>query len=58
MQNSKAYEYLIKQLNATGSEKKDGYNPREVPPLCRDTDHGWQRAACQCSSLWDPDRNR
>ena len=28
MQNSKAYDYLIKQLNASGSEKKDGYYPR------------------------------
>ena len=25
MQNSNAYSYLIKQLNASGSEKKDGY---------------------------------
>lgn len=27
MQNSNAYSYLIKQLNALGSEKKDGYYP-------------------------------
>ncbi len=28
MQNSSAYSHLIKQLNANGSEKKDGYYPR------------------------------
>ena len=28
MQNSKAYDHIIKQLNASGSEKKDGYYPR------------------------------
>lgn len=25
MQNSKAYDYLIKQLNTNGSEKMDGH---------------------------------
>lgn len=29
MQNSKAYDYLIKQLNANGSEKMDGYYPED-----------------------------
>ena len=30
MQNSKAYDYLIKQLNANGSEKMDGYYPEDI----------------------------
>lgn len=38
MQNSKAYEYLIKQLNATGSEKKDGYYPRVLEEI-----YDWER---------------
>lgn len=38
MQSSKAYEYLIKQLNATGSEKKDGYNPRVLEEI-----YDWER---------------
>ncbi len=33
MQNSKAYDYLIKQLDANGSEKMDGYYPRVIEEI-------------------------
>ena len=33
MQNSKAYDCLIKQLNANGSEKIDGYYPEVMEEI-------------------------
>ena len=38
MQNSKAYDCLIKQLNANGAEKKDGYYPRVMEEI-----YNWER---------------
>ena len=35
MQNSKAYDYLIKQMNTNGSEKMDGYYPRVMEEIYR-----------------------
>ncbi|MBD5533934.1 MAG: hypothetical protein HDQ98_17380 [Lachnospiraceae bacterium] len=38
MQNSRAYGYLIEQLNASGSEKLDGYYPRIMEEI-----YEWER---------------
>lgn len=38
MQNSSAYDCLIKQLNANGSEKKDGYYPQIMEEI-----YDWER---------------
>lgn len=38
MQNSKAYGGLIKQLNASGSEKMDGYYPEVMEEI-----YDWER---------------
>ena len=38
MQNSKAYDCLIKQLNANGSEKMDGYYPEVMEEI-----YDWER---------------
>ena len=38
MQNSRAYGYLIEQLNASGSEKLDGYYPRIMEEI-----YDWER---------------
>ena len=38
MKNSKAYEGLIKQLNANGSEKMDGYYPEVMEEI-----YDWER---------------
>ena len=38
MQNSKAYDCLIKQLNANGSEKMDGYYPKVMEEI-----YDWER---------------
>ena len=39
MQNSKAYDCLIKQLNANGSEKMDGYYPEVMEEITGRTGH-------------------
>lgn len=47
MQNSKAYDYLIKQLNANGSEKMDGYYPRVMEEI-----YDWEREEVE-DIIWD-----
>ena len=47
MQNSKAYDLLIKQLNAKGSEKKDGYYPRVMEEI-----YNWEREEVE-DIIWD-----
>lgn len=47
MQNSKAYDYLIQQLNANGSEKKDGYYPRVMEEI-----YDWEREEVE-DIIWD-----
>ena len=47
MQNSKAYDLLIKQLNAKGSEKKDGYYPRVMEEI-----YDWEREEVE-DIIWD-----
>lgn len=47
MQNSKAYDYLIKQLNAYGSEKKDGYYPELMGEI-----YDWEREEVE-DIIWD-----
>lgn len=45
--NSRAYEYLIKQLSAVGSQKKDGYYPRIMEEIC-----DWERDEVE-DIIWD-----
>lgn len=52
MQNSKAYDYLIKQLNANGSEKKDGYYPRVMEEI-----YDWEREEVE-DIIWDAFSNK
>ena len=47
MQNSKAYDCLIKQLNANGAEKKDGYYPRVMEEI-----YNWEREEVE-DIIWD-----
>ena len=47
MQNSKAYDCLIKQLNANGAEKKDGYYPRVMEEI-----YDWEREEVE-DIIWD-----
>lgn len=47
MQNSKAYDYLIKQLNANVSEKMDGYYPRVMEEI-----YDWEREEVE-DIIWD-----
>lgn len=47
MQNSKAYDWLIEQLNANGSEKKDGYYPRVMEEI-----YDWEREEVE-DIIWD-----
>lgn len=47
MQNSSAYNYLIKQLNAFGSEKKDGYHPWIMEGI-----YDWERDEVE-DIIWD-----
>ncbi len=47
MQNSSAYGYLIKQLNASGSEKMDGYYPRIMEEI-----YDWERDEVE-NIIWD-----
>ena len=47
MQNSKAYDCLIKQLNANGSEKRDGYYPRVMEEI-----YDWEREEVE-DIIWD-----
>ena len=47
MQNSKAYDYLIKQLNANGSEKMDGYYPEVMGEI-----YDWEREEVE-DIIWD-----
>lgn len=52
MQNSKAYDYLIKQLNANGSEKADGYYPRVMEEI-----YDWEREEVE-NIIWDAFGNK
>ena len=47
MQNSKAYDCLIKQLNANGSEKMDGYYPGVMEEI-----YDWEREEVE-DIIWD-----
>ena len=47
MQNSKAYDCLIKQLNANGSEKMDGYYPEVMEGI-----YDWEREEVE-DIIWD-----
>ena len=47
MQNSKAYDCLIKQLNANGSEKMDGYYPEVMEEI-----YDWEREEVE-DIIWD-----
>lgn len=47
MQNSKAYDCLIKQLNANGSEKMDGYYPKVMEEI-----YDWEREEVE-DIIWD-----
>ena len=47
MQNSSAYSNLIKQLNASGTEKKDGYYPRIMEEI-----YDWERDEVE-EIIWD-----
>ena len=47
MQNSKAYDYLIKQLNANGSEKMDGYYSGVMEEI-----YDWEREEVE-DIIWD-----
>jgi len=52
MQNSSAYDYLIKQLNANGSEKMDGYYPRIMEEI-----YDWEREEVE-DIIWDAFSNK
>lgn len=52
MQNSNAYDYLIKQLNANGSEKLDGYYPRVMEEI-----YDWEREEVE-DIIWDAFSNK
>ena len=52
MQNSKAYDYLIKQLNANGSEKTDGYYSRVMEEI-----YDWEREEVE-DIIWDAFSNK
>lgn len=52
MQNSKAYDYLIKQLNANGSEKMDGFYPGVMEEI-----YDWEREEVE-DIIWDAFNNR
>lgn len=52
MQNSKAYDCLIKQLNANGSEKLDGYYPRLMEEI-----YDWEREEVE-DIIWDAFGNK
>lgn len=52
MQNSKAYDCLIKQLNANGSEKMDGYYPRVMEEI-----YDWEREEVE-DIIWDAFSNK
>lgn len=47
MQNSKAYNYLIEQLNATGAEKTSGYYSRIMEEI-----YDWEREEVE-DIIWD-----
>ena len=47
MKNSKAYDCLIKQLNASGSEKMDGYYPKVMEEI-----YDWEREEVE-DIIWD-----
>lgn len=47
MQNSSAYDHLIKQLNASGAEKKDGYYPHILEEI-----YDWERGEVE-DIIWD-----
>lgn len=52
MQNSKAYDYLIKQMNTNGSEKMDGYYPRVMEEI-----YDWEREEVE-DIIWDAFGNK
>lgn len=47
MQNSRAYDYLIKQMNASGPEKMDGYYPQIMEEI-----YDWERDEVE-DIIWD-----
>lgn len=52
MQNSSAYDDLIKQLNANGSEKLDGYYPQVMEEI-----YDWEREEVE-DIIWDAFSNK
>lgn len=52
MQNSSAYDCLIKQLNANGSKKLDGYYPRVMEEI-----YDWEREEVE-DIIWDGFSNK
>ncbi len=52
MQNSDAYGLLIKQLNANGIDKKDGYYPKIMEEI-----YEWEREEVE-NIIWDAFNNR
>ena len=52
MQNSSAYNYLVKQLNATGSEKMDGYYSQIMEEI-----YDWEREEVE-DMIWDAFMNK
>src|SRR5574344_1648117 len=52
MQNSNAYNFLIKQVNATGIDKKDGYYPRIMEEI-----YDWERDEVE-NIIWNEFNNR
>lgn len=47
MQNSSAYDYFIKQLNASGAEKMDGYYPQTLEEI-----YDWEKEEVE-DIIWD-----
>lgn len=52
MQNSKAYDYLMRQLNANASEKTDGYYPKVMEEI-----YDWEREEVE-DIIWDAFGNK
>lgn len=52
MEKSKAYDYLMRQLNANGSEKRDGYYPGMMEEI-----YDWEREEVE-DLIWDAFYNK
>ena len=52
MQNSKAYNCFMEQLNATGAKKKDGYYPKLMEEI-----YDWEREEVE-DIIWDAFLNK